>query len=107
MIKSRQNSILGEASDIPLIGYCYTNPNYRRQGLYTAGLCKAIHKIKKMGYRKVIIETHPSNKYSKYGIKKAGFILSRSLSGFILFNKLCLFNLKTKNYKRLSLWFVH
>lgn len=106
MFNSRQNIILSEAGDTPLIGYCYTHPDYRRKGMYTKGLRATAIKFKEKGFKKLIIETHPDNLYSSLGIKKAGFILSKYINGYIIFNTICVFLIKKHTNKRIRIWMI-
>jgi len=56
-----------------LIYKCFTAPEWRGRGLYTAGLCSARQWLAKAGVAAAVIDVHERNLPSIRGIERSGF----------------------------------
>ena len=88
--KSRYKRIIHELDETPLIGNCWTNNQYRGQGLYPITIQLAAQSLFKTGYKKVLISCATNNTPSIKGIEKANFSLVREIKSFIFLNKFAL-----------------
>jgi hypothetical protein len=86
--RTRQKQLLGEDEDTPMIAYCYTAPWARGRGLYQRALVAEADYLQAGGFRRVVIETDPSNIASQKGILAAGFEYEREVRVWILLNSL-------------------
>lgn len=76
--------ILGEATDVPMIGNCYTFPSHRRHGLYASLLIAIARQLADRGYARVIISCAPDNAASIRGIQRAGFSRVRQVRSLLV-----------------------
>jgi len=88
LFKTRQKKLLGEEEDTPIIAYCYTPAAARGRHLYQRALVAEIHYLQAIGFRRIAIETDPSNVASQRGILAAGFNFSREVRVWIVLNSL-------------------
>jgi len=83
---NRSNKLLCEDRDTPVIGYCYTEPSARGRGLYQRALSAEMLYLQQRGYRRVVIDTHPTNRASRNAIERTGFHLLRTVEAWIVLN---------------------
>jgi len=88
LFKTRQKALLGEQEATPLIAYCYTPEAARGRRLYQRALVAEIDFLRAMGFRRIVIETDPSNIASQRGILAAGFEYNREVRVWIVLNSL-------------------
>jgi hypothetical protein len=88
LFKTRQKKLLGEDDNTPLIAYCYTPTSERGHRVYERALASEIDYLQRAGFRRIAIETDPSNIPSQRGILAAGFALSREVRVWIVLNTL-------------------
>lgn len=100
--KSRYKKIIHESDETPLIGNCWTNSQYRGQGLYPKTIQLAAQSLFKTGYKKVLISCATNNIPSIKGIEKAQFSQVKEIKSFIFLNKFALQLVIKKNKRRLS-----
>jgi GNAT superfamily N-acetyltransferase len=78
--------LLDEPENIPLIGYCYTAPSARGRGIYRRALIAEMRYLQELGYKRVVVDTHPKNHASRKGIEAAGFMFVRTVKVWIIVN---------------------
>ncbi|MEH6596312.1 MAG: hypothetical protein V7736_12285 [Colwellia polaris] len=88
--KSRYKKIIQEPYNTPLIGNCWTDNEYRGNGLYPQTIYFAAESLFKDDYKRVLISCAVNNIPSIKGIQKAQFNLVKQLKSYILFNKFAL-----------------
>lgn len=88
--KSRYKTIIHEPYDTPLIGNCWTDNQYRGNGLYPTTIHLAAESLFTNDYDRVLISCAVNNIPSIKGIEKAQFNLVKQLKSYILFNKFAL-----------------
>jgi GNAT superfamily N-acetyltransferase len=97
-----QARIIGEKDQVPIVANCYTAPAWRGKGIYRRALIFAMHHLRRLGCRRVVIETEIANVASQKGIEAAGFRLVRRMVGAILFHKLAIQSITANGRKRWS-----
>jgi hypothetical protein len=70
--RAQRPSILLLAEGEMEITSCETLPGYRGRGIYSFTIRQLCQRAREMGVRRVYMKTHPTNKASESGIRKAG-----------------------------------
>jgi RimJ/RimL family protein N-acetyltransferase len=86
IFNGRAKKLIDEPGNVPLIGYCYTAAAARGRGLYRRALLAEMRYLQELGYKRVVIDTHPVNHASRKGIEAAGFAFVRTVSAWIVLN---------------------
>jgi RimJ/RimL family protein N-acetyltransferase len=84
LFNSFYKQILGEDSATPMIGNCYTYPQYRGRGSYPRMIRAACESLAAQGFQRAIITCAPDNAASIRGIEKAGFRRVKTLHSLVL-----------------------
>jgi predicted acetyltransferase len=100
--KSRYKKLIHESHETPLIGNCWTDNNYRGQGLYPKTIQLAAESLFVSGYKRVLISCAVNNIASIKGIEKAQFSLIHELKSYILLNKFAFQVTTEKNIKSIK-----
>ena len=77
--------------------FCYTAAAARGRGLYRRALLGEMRYLQDRGYKRVVIDTHPSNQASRRGIEAAGFQFARTVSVWIVLNLFALQRTETRH----------
>lgn len=85
--KSRYKNLIQELNETPLIGNCWTDNQYRGNGLYPKTIYLAAESLFESGYERVLISCATDNIASIKGIEKANFDLVQELKSYIFLNK--------------------
>jgi GNAT superfamily N-acetyltransferase len=84
LFDSYSKKVLGEATETPLIGNCYTLPEHRRKGLYARLLMTICTQLANAGHRRAIITCAPDNVASVRGIENAGFTRVQTVKSLLV-----------------------
>lgn len=83
--------VLGESTDVPMIGNCVTFEPHRRQGLYARLLLSICDALASQGHGRAIITCAPDNLASMGGIRSAGFARIKTCRSLVLFSRWIVF----------------
>lgn len=103
---ARHLRILGEPTNTPIIGQCFTMPSARGKGLYKRALSAIAARLLAEGYKRILIETSPDNHLSRRGIEAAGFKLLREMKIHIMLNSLAVATIRGDGNRRVRAWLI-
>jgi ribosomal protein S18 acetylase RimI-like enzyme len=80
--------VLGEPVPVPYLGNFLTAPRARRRGLFKGVLNESQRVLQRLGYRRALLETRPTNTASMRTNERMGMRVTRHLRGWIVFDSL-------------------
>ena len=107
LFDSKTTQIVGEGRRVPIIANCFTSPEARGRSLYRKALNEEVRYLRARNYRRVLIETHPQNYFSRRGIEAAGFRFLRELDVVVFLNSVVVQRAKHGSGRRWRLVFLH